>query len=114
MKKNANGNPMQMRQGDVFIEYTDEPIPADAKKVERVGGRLILAYGEVTGHAHAIADEGLEMYEDSAGTLWLTAPAKEAKVSHEEHSAHTLAPGRRAKSIVQQSWAAGFMRPVVD
>jgi hypothetical protein len=112
MKMNKNGNANQMRQGDVFCAATNDPIPADAKPVKRDNGRLILAYGEVTGHAHAIEAPEVEMYEDSSGTLWLRVP-ETATLVHEEHSAHTLKPGVY-RSTVQQSWSAGFMRRVAD
>ena len=41
-------NPKQMRQGDVFIERV-ACAPDGIAPVERDNGRLILAYGEVTG-----------------------------------------------------------------
>jgi hypothetical protein len=47
------------RQGDVLLIPVDE-IPAGLKTVPRDNGRVILAYGEATGHAHAVrADVGL-------------------------------------------------------
>ena len=48
------GVPFHVRQGDV-LALGVEAIPEDAKPVTRDRGRVILAYGEVTGHAHAIA-----------------------------------------------------------
>jgi hypothetical protein len=44
----------QCRQGDVLIERV-EKLPVKAKKAKRV----ILAHGEVTGHAHEIANPKL-------------------------------------------------------
>ena len=41
------------RQGDVLIRQVNE-IPSQAKVKKNVG-RIVLAYGEVTGHAHAIS-----------------------------------------------------------
>jgi hypothetical protein len=43
----------QFRQGDVLIERVSK-IPDDAKKQAGIGGRIILAYGEATGHHHSI------------------------------------------------------------
>ena len=48
----------QYRQGDVLLIPTDA-IPEKAKRVTRDAGRIVLAYGEVTGHAHAIASRGV-------------------------------------------------------
>lgn len=71
------------RQGDVLIVRVSK-IPKDAKPIKRDKGRAILAYGEITGHAHAIEDAhvkhllfGDEMYLDLE---------KQAKVWHEDHN----------------------------
>ncbi len=45
--------PFHVRQGDVLVLEIDD-IPKDARRVPRDDGRVVLAYGEVTGHAHAI------------------------------------------------------------
>jgi hypothetical protein len=42
-----------MRQGDVGLQQINT-LPAGLKEVPLDKGRVILAYGEVTGHAHAI------------------------------------------------------------
>jgi hypothetical protein len=54
--------PTLVRQGDVPIVATT--IPAGAVPVKRDGGRVILAYGEVTGHAHAIHGAGAVAFVD--------------------------------------------------
>ena len=41
------------RQGDVLVIRVDD-VPSSAVSVPRDAGRLVLAYGEVTGHAHAV------------------------------------------------------------
>lgn len=43
----------EARQGDVYLVRIDEPLP-DCEKAAPVGVNHILAYGESTGHAHAI------------------------------------------------------------
>ena len=112
MKINADGNKAQTRQGDVWIESTTDPIPAGVKPVKRDNGRLILAYGEVTGHAHAICAPDVDMWEDEAGTLWLKVP-ESATVVHEEHSAHTLKPGTY-RSYIQSEYRPEAIRNVLD
>jgi hypothetical protein len=47
------------RQGDVMIVPVDA-IPEGLKRVPLEGGRVVLAHGEVTGHAHAVVGEGVE------------------------------------------------------
>lgn len=51
------------RQGDILIVPVNE-IPTDAVKVDRDAGRAILAYGEVTGHAHAFKDADVVTFRD--------------------------------------------------
>ena len=48
------------RQGDVAIIPTTA-IPDGVTPIERDDGRIVLAYGEVTGHAHAILDRDAEL-----------------------------------------------------
>lgn len=50
------------RQGDVLLVAVDK-IPAKAQKLERKPGeRLVLAYGERTGHAHAIRSDNVTAF----------------------------------------------------
>ena len=44
-----------IRQGDVLLVPVAS-LPAGCVEVPNDKGRIVLAYGEVTGHAHAIAD----------------------------------------------------------
>jgi len=47
----------QIRQGDVFIERLESPPKEVGAEIEREDGRLLLALGEETGHAHAIVED---------------------------------------------------------
>ena len=89
------------RQGDVLLERIDK-IPNGAKQKDQDNGRVILAYGEVTGHAHQIAspDEvGATLtVAESATFLRL---AKKAQLVHEEHATVDLPAGNYR--VVQQS-----------
>lgn len=50
------------RQGDVLVRRVDA-IPEHAKKVDRKPGeRLVLAYGERTGHAHALRSDNVTAF----------------------------------------------------
>jgi hypothetical protein len=40
------------RQGDVLVASIDE-VPAKTSAVPKEAGRVVLAHGEATGHAHA-------------------------------------------------------------
>ena len=102
------------RQGDVLIRRVAS-IPSEAKPKERDGGRVILAYGEVTGHAHQIADPDavgavLLTVAESATFLRLT---KKAQLVHEEHAPIDLAPGTY-EVLHQREYAYGESIRVAD
>jgi hypothetical protein len=78
------------RQGDVLVVRINE-IPADAVEQPRDGGKVILAYGEVTGHAHAICEPDVIKLADGIAE-YLNAPTG-ASIVHEEHSTIDLPPG---------------------
>ena len=102
-------NQTQIRQGDVLL-LPVIALPNDCEPVPLDKGRIVLAYGEVTGHAHAIADHGISIGEAQAAEiadaaiararLW-RAPTGErflevkepVQLQHEEHRALTVPPG---------------------
>lgn len=86
-----------IRQGDVLLIPVAE-IPATAKEQKRDAGRVILAYGEVTGHAHAITKPGVTKLADGIAE-YLNAP-QGCTLDHEEHTAITIEPG--AYRIIHQ------------
>jgi hypothetical protein len=79
------------RQGDVMIVECDRV--EGCNPVDREGGRIVLAHGEVTGHAHAIASSDAMLFMD-AKTLdrYLDVKAP-VTLDHEEHSRIELPSG---------------------
>ena len=90
-----------IRQGDVLLfpipspPFGLEPVPLDR-------GRVILAYGEMTGHAHAIALDPAEVVEGAIRKAQLYAlkngqrfleVREPVALTHEEHTAHEIPPG---------------------
>lgn len=61
---------MQIRQGDVLIISVDK-LPENCKKAKAIGNNQVLAYGEATGHCHAIPKEDCELYEANDNILAL-------------------------------------------
>ena len=90
------------RQGDVGIRRVAS-IPKGAKKVKRDAGRIVLAYGEVTGHAHAVLDREATLVRSTDGRTFLRLDAP-ATVVHEEHAPVKLAPGAY-EVIRQREWS---------
>ena len=103
------------RQGDVLLVRVDE-IPADAKPCN-VKGDVILAYGEVTGHAHRLAPETVTPF--AKGGVW--SPQAErfilalegAELRHEEHDAIKL-PAGNYRVVQQFEYTPEEIRNVAD
>lgn len=85
----------QARQGDVLLARVPS-LPADATLRPRESGRVILAHGEVTGHAHAIADAPdaptAALLDAPDGLAYLRVDAL-SQLVHDEHSTIVLEPG---------------------
>lgn len=84
---------MLYRQGDVLIRRINS-IPSGLTPVPREDGRVILAHGEVTGHAHVVEGEveflATDLAEMQGRFLRVLA---DAQVVHDEHRPMALAPG---------------------
>jgi len=80
------------RQGDVLIERINTR-PDGLKLVAREHGRVVLAHGEVTGHAHSIGDAHAELWRDDAGVTVLEVRDAVAALTHDEHATIALQPG---------------------
>ena len=99
------------RQGDVLLIPVAE-LPKRLRAVGRQGGRLVLALGEATGHAHAVADPAAELLEDDGGR-YLEVGGDGATLSHEEHAPIRL-PAGAYRVVLQREYAPGENRNVAD
>jgi hypothetical protein len=80
-----------IRQGDVLLLAVTS-IPKDAKDVTP-DGDVILAYGEVTGHAHRITqtkEAPKVRVWDAGAERYLQVVVDGAQVTHEEHASVVL------------------------
>ncbi len=101
------------RQGDVLIKPIAK-IPNGLVEIPRENGRLVLAHGEVTGHAHVVEGEALFLAADIAelDNRFLEVAA-ECEVVHEEHGTLTLPPGNY-EVIRQREYSPEEIRRVAD
>jgi hypothetical protein len=83
----------QFRQGDVLLCAVDE-IPVTATSVLSGGERVIVALGELTGHAHAFAAQEARLFVDEPnGRSFVAVPKGGAALVHEEHDPIHIPPG---------------------
>jgi hypothetical protein len=102
------------RQGDVLIV----PVSSMPKKLEpipRENGRVVLAHGEVTGHAHAIAAEGAALFRDPRLMAIFMAVGTDGpvKLEHEEHGTIEIPPGSY-QIVRQREYSPEEIRNVAD
>lgn len=81
----------------------------NAKKGKQEQDRTVLAYGEVTGHAHAFYGEGVAELDGNT----LTINKEGAELKHEEHTKHTFYPGT-GEVVIQREYRMGSLKRVID
>ena len=114
-KNNVNvAQSFMARQGDVLIIGIDQ-LPAGLKKVDRENGRVILAHGEVTGHAHAIKDKRAALFSDPKLAAIFMNVSGDASVAleHDEHDTIHVPPGNY-QVIRQREYSPEAIRNVAD
>lgn len=125
--------PRQFRQGDVLIVAVDS-LPKGVTTRERENGRVVLAHGEVTGHAHAILERTVVHYDApdavTAAELLLASVGMKrqltaenqptflavetpAEIVHEEHGTIALEKGNYVV-IRQREYSPEELRSVAD
>jgi hypothetical protein len=99
---------LMFRQGDVLLVAVDA-LPEQARLEPRTG-RIVLAEGEVTGHAHAIEEHDALTYTYQGERYLLTRST--AQLIHEEHAPIAVPPGAW-RVVIQREYApeAGTYRP---
>jgi len=77
-------------------------------------GRMILARGEATGHAHVVTGEGLTLLclPDDIESMFLHVRVY-GRVGHEEHAPIPL-PAGYYRIVRQREYVPGSIRPVAD
>ncbi|WP_283138029.1 hypothetical protein [Rhizohabitans arisaemae] len=106
------------RQGDVLIVPIAEEhalaASASTSPAARDGrGRLVLALGEATGHAHAVVGPGMLLSDpDPMRPSHLHLPSG-GRVVHEEHAAISL-PAGWYRVVRQREYTPGAVRMVAD
>jgi len=96
------------RQGDVLLVKAAMPKGVQKQEVDK---RIVLAWGETSGHAHAIDSRFADLY-NFGQDRYVMAKAG-AQLVHEEHASIALTPG--AYKVVQQhEFLPVGVRTVID
>ena len=90
-----------IRQGDVLVQRVDA-IPDGCTELPRDAGRIVLAYGEVTGHAHAIHERDVTMLRAANADVYLRV-VEPSMLRHEEHTHIAIPPGLY-RVVRQREW----------
>lgn len=113
MNKTKN-TPKIVRQGDVLLVPIDS-IPQTAVNAGAKHRRLILAYGEQSGHHHSIAErDGIELSEiPSQSEMFLLVKEGDALLEHQEHGAIKI-PAGSYRVVIQKEFNPTGERRVAD
>lgn len=106
------------RQGDVLIRQVRRRTPTGKDVSE--SGRVILAHGEVTGHAHEVVEErrldfeapAAQFFEEPDGKRFLFVE-RNCVLTHQEHGPIALPPGCYEVTR-QREYAPDEIRNVAD
>jgi hypothetical protein len=101
----------QFRQGDVLLQPVAK-IPASAKRVDGKKD-IVLAEGEVTGHAHRIKKPKNRVAAYFDGPTMYLEVNEPVTVDHEEHGQLTLPPGCYERRLQTETWM-DEVRQVLD
>ncbi len=97
------------RQGDVVITLAEMPKEATKEKTE------VIAYGEVTGHAHRTHGNGAIFEHPATRRRFLKVLAGGLTISHEEHEDIDLPEGEYELKIQREfDWWNEEVRRVAD
>ena len=83
----------QYRQGDMLVMRAEHLLVAPFRVRRDRRGRLVLAGGEVSGHAHVIDAPDAELFDDPLTGRRFLRLVTESKLTHEEHGPIALPPG---------------------
>ena len=99
----------KVRQGDVMIRRVDK-LPAE-RTLQKDGA---LAYGEVTGHSHRVADlEAAQVFNCGKGKFLSVTAEGGVSIVHEEHGTVHIPKGDYAVTI-QREYSPEEIRSVID
>lgn len=107
-------NKIVYRHGDVGLRKAtrkDAEWSAKGERVQPVGGRLVLAEGETTGHTHSMDAATCELFRLPEGMVLVV--REETPLVHQEHAPINVAPGTYWV-VGQREYSPEAIRRVMD
>ncbi len=98
-KNQKRSKTMFLCQGDVGINKISK-LPENVSEVSPDNGRNILAYGEVTGHAHALPVNNTRLFRSNDNNRLYLVVNEKSLLTHEEHDPLEIDGG--VYEIIQQ------------
>lgn len=99
------------RQGDfLFIPVATSP---EGEPEQRVNDKLIIGYGEATGHNHATIAVNASITRSTDGVRWFTVIDAPVDVTHNEHATITI-PAGVYEIRQERTYHAGKVQRVTD
>jgi len=98
---------VQYRQGDVLLIPVND-VPDGSVQESTQDSRVVLAFGEVTGHAHAIDSMLAKTFQHGDQRFLVVTDG--AVLRHQEHSPLNLAPGAYRVQLQREYEPAGLRR----
>ncbi len=102
----------QGRQGDLLIEVVGKR-HAKAKKTPAINGRIILAYGEATGHTHSLDADAADWWKMSEDEQYVSTK-RAVKVVHQHHAPIPLEAGKTYRITRQRQYVRKEIQRVAD
>jgi hypothetical protein len=99
------------RQGDILL-VPIEDVPQGVKPIEREGGRIVLAKGESTGHAHVVVEKAVKFVLSPTGKRILISRVP-FTLRHEEHSTLRI-PAGAFEVVRQREYTLRTIRLIAD
>jgi hypothetical protein len=91
----------QGRQGDVLLTRVSA-LPGICADVPPTNGKIVIAYGEMTGHAHAMPSVDARLLDYRGGMDVDVTGTSAQPLFHEEHETLLLGPGIYSVRIQRQ------------
>lgn len=104
----------RFQQGDVVLKPIADFPKGDRAMDDQMKSK-ILAFGEVTGHAHRLSDADNAVETFRIMNIIYMSVAKATRLLHEEHAPIEIPPGKYEIGIVRETdHMAGVVRRVAD